>query len=249
MARRVAERRLAVDRRAARALERGNDLRLHRGRRGVADDAAQRDAVGPCRAVHGAPARWDRARFVGAGRHGLSRWSAPGVVRMRQERLSALRQTARSSGSIRRRRHEGAHSPFFSPDGRWIAFFADGRLKKVALAGGTPVTLADAPTLLGGVWIDREIMFAGSPSGGLMRVSSDGGEPRALTVPTSQRRGASRLAIGRARHPERACSRSIRPPSMASRVMGVCRSTSRLSRAGEHSSPAPVSRGRLDPMR
>ena len=67
---------------------------------------------------------------------------------------------------------DGAHAPFFSSDSRWIAFFADGRLKKVALAGGTPATLADASTPLGGVWIDREVVFAGSPSGGLMRVSA-----------------------------------------------------------------------------
>jgi DNA-binding winged helix-turn-helix (wHTH) protein/Tol biopolymer transport system component len=78
---------------------------------------------------------------------------------------------------------DGAQAPFFSSDNRWIAFFADGRLKKVALAGGTPATLADASTPLGGVWIDREVIFAGSPSGGLMRVPADGGEPRALTAP------------------------------------------------------------------
>ena len=78
---------------------------------------------------------------------------------------------------------EDGHAPFFSPDGRWLAFFADGRLKKVALAGGAPVTLADAPSVLGGVWIDDEIVFAGSPSGGLTRVPADGGEPRPLTVP------------------------------------------------------------------
>jgi DNA-binding winged helix-turn-helix (wHTH) protein/Tol biopolymer transport system component len=81
---------------------------------------------------------------------------------------------------------EGGQAPFFSPDGRWIAFFADGRLKTIARAGGTPSTLADASTPLGGVWIDREIVFAGSPSGGLMRVSSDGGEPRALTRPNER---------------------------------------------------------------
>lgn len=88
---------------------------------------------------------------------------------------------------------DGAHAPFFSPDGRWIAFFADGRLKKVARAGGTPSTLADASTPLGGVWIDREIVFAGSPSGGLLRVSSDGGEPRPLTIP-NERAGEVRHA-------------------------------------------------------
>ena len=78
---------------------------------------------------------------------------------------------------------DGGHAPFFSPDGRSIAFFADGRLKKVALAGGAPVTLADAPAILGGTWIDRHIIFAGSPSGGLTRISADGGEPRPLTTP------------------------------------------------------------------
>ena len=87
---------------------------------------------------------------------------------------------------------DGGQAPFFSPDGRWIAFFADGRLKKVALAGGAPVTLADAPSILGGTWADREIIFAGSPSGGLMRVPADGGEARPLTTP--------REAAGEVRH-------------------------------------------------
>jgi DNA-binding winged helix-turn-helix (wHTH) protein len=69
-------------------------------------------------------------------------------------------------------------APFFSPDGRWLGYFADGRLMKIALAGGAPTTIADAPTPLGGVWIDRDIIF-----GGLQRVSADGGEARPLTRP------------------------------------------------------------------
>ena len=88
---------------------------------------------------------------------------------------------------------DDGHAPFFSPDGRWIAFFADGRLKKVALAGGAPVTLADAPSILGGAWLDREIVFAGSPSGGLMRVSAEGGVPQPLTTP-NERAGEIRHA-------------------------------------------------------
>ena len=39
---------------------------------------------------------------------------------------------------------EGAQAPFFSPDGRWIAFFANGKLKKISLQGGQVVTLCDA---------------------------------------------------------------------------------------------------------
>jgi eukaryotic-like serine/threonine-protein kinase len=39
---------------------------------------------------------------------------------------------------------ENARDPFFSPDGQWIAFFADGRLKKVPVNGGPPVPLCEA---------------------------------------------------------------------------------------------------------
>jgi eukaryotic-like serine/threonine-protein kinase len=84
------------------------------------------------------------------------------------------------------------HAPFFSPDGKWLAFFSDGRLKKVAIAGGAPETIADAPSILGGVWVGSDIVYAGSPSGGLMRVAASGGEPRILTRPHE--------AVGEVRH-------------------------------------------------
>ena len=44
---------------------------------------------------------------------------------------------------------EDAGSPFFSPDGQWIAFFANGKLRKIPVQGGTPVTLSEASTFQG----------------------------------------------------------------------------------------------------
>jgi serine/threonine-protein kinase len=77
----------------------------------------------------------------------------------------------------------GAISPFFSPDGEWIAFFADGKLKKISVAAHSVVTLCDAPNGRGGFWAD-DGMIAFSPDYSqvrLMRVSSDGGAPQPLT--------------------------------------------------------------------
>ena len=56
---------------------------------------------------------------------------------------------------------EGAHEPFWSPDGRWIAFFAEGRLKKVPSSGGPVQTIAEAvPDTRGGDWgPDDTILF------------------------------------------------------------------------------------------
>ena len=80
---------------------------------------------------------------------------------------------------------EGARHPFFSPEGAWVGFFADGSLKKVALAGGPPVTLCATGAILGGAtWgPDDTIVFASVDALGLMQVSDAGGEPRSLTEP------------------------------------------------------------------
>jgi Tol biopolymer transport system component len=73
---------------------------------------------------------------------------------------------------------EGARNPFFSPDGQWVAFFAGGKLKKIATTGGSAVTLCDAPNGRGGSWSDDgTIVF--SPNSvrtiTLLRVPSAGG--------------------------------------------------------------------------
>jgi serine/threonine-protein kinase len=73
---------------------------------------------------------------------------------------------------------EGGSQPFFSPDSKWIGFFASGSLKKVALAGSPPVTLARAGNPRGGAWTDDgHIIFAPASTAGLFRVSEDGGAP------------------------------------------------------------------------
>jgi Tol biopolymer transport system component len=87
---------------------------------------------------------------------------------------------------------EHAQSPFFSPDGAWVGFFADGKLKKVALAGGPAIDLCDAPIGRGGSWgSDGTIIFAPTDGSGLARVDGGGGVPRTLTTPDPKQGEAS----------------------------------------------------------
>jgi serine/threonine-protein kinase len=77
---------------------------------------------------------------------------------------------------------------FFSPDGKSIGFFAEGKLKKTSLAGGSPITLCDAPTgFRSGDWFEDTIVFTATlESGrGLYRVSANGGEPEMLATANS----------------------------------------------------------------
>lgn len=97
---------------------------------------------------------------------------------------------------------EGAENPFFSPDGRWLGFFASARLKKVPVGGGTPVNLAPVPLdNLGATWSeDGTIVFA-SYFSGLWQVPDTGGEPELLTpseeVGSTQHRWPGFLPDGR----------------------------------------------------
>ena len=81
---------------------------------------------------------------------------------------------------------EGAAGPFFSPDGQSLGFSSGGKLKKIAVTGGAPVTLADAPATRGGSWAeDGTIVFASTRGGGgLWRVVvAAGGTAEQLTTP------------------------------------------------------------------
>ena len=77
---------------------------------------------------------------------------------------------------------EGAYAPFFSPAGDWIGFFTAGSLKKVSVAGGTPIELAQARGGRGGTWLDDDrIVFAPGFETGLFVVDAAGGTAEALT--------------------------------------------------------------------
>jgi len=83
---------------------------------------------------------------------------------------------------------EGADLPFWSPDGRFIGFFADGKLKTIAAAVGPPEVLCDAPYAQGGAWSPSGIiLFAAQRHGALMRVPATGGDPVPATTLDSSR--------------------------------------------------------------
>jgi len=73
--------------------------------------------------------------------------------------------------------------PFFSADGAWVGFFTQGNLKKVALSGGSSLTLASVASATGGTWLpDGSILFA-SEVNGLERLPATAGTPEAVMVP------------------------------------------------------------------
>ena len=75
---------------------------------------------------------------------------------------------------------EGADFPFWSPDGRSVAFFSAGKLKRVDLTGSTPIVLCDGSDadsmLAGGSWNRDGVIIFGAPQG-VYRVSASGGTP------------------------------------------------------------------------
>jgi Tol biopolymer transport system component len=80
----------------------------------------------------------------------------------------------------------GANYPFFSPDGRWIGFHAEGELRRVPLDGGLPITIAQTPEAWGASWSARGDIVFGTPGSGLYRVAAAGGTPTPLTRPADE---------------------------------------------------------------
>ncbi len=77
---------------------------------------------------------------------------------------------------------QGANAPFFSPDGQWVAFFAQGKLKKISVEGGVAIPLCDANNPRGGSWgEDGDIIAELVNTSGLSRIPSAGGAPTPVT--------------------------------------------------------------------
>ena len=104
-----------------------------------------------------------------------------GTVNMLATRLMDQSKPVILSGT------ENAQDPFFSPDGQWIGFFADGHLRKVSIQGGAPTTLCDAAAMRGADWgEDGNIVFGVAGGDPLARVPSTGGTPQSLGKPTEK---------------------------------------------------------------
>lgn len=132
-----------------------------------------------------------------AGSHTALAWSPDGRTLafigikggVRQVYLRALdRDAARPLDGT-----EGARCLAFGPDGEWIAFWANGQISKVRVAGGPAAKICDAAYVSGIAWGPTRLVYAKAKQ--LLEVSSDGGEPRTL-VESKQRVALPHLLPG-----------------------------------------------------
>ena len=70
---------------------------------------------------------------------------------------------------------EGAWFPFFSPNGDWVAFFNQGKLKKAPADGGVPVVICEMPAFFGGTWTPRDLIVVSVPNFGMATVPASCG--------------------------------------------------------------------------
>jgi eukaryotic-like serine/threonine-protein kinase len=70
---------------------------------------------------------------------------------------------------------DGAMFPFFSPNGEWVAFYVQGKVKKALASGGVPVVVCEVPTFFGGTWTPKDSIVVAIPNYGLASVPASGG--------------------------------------------------------------------------
>ena len=77
---------------------------------------------------------------------------------------------------------EDAGQPFWSPDSKSLGFAAGGKLKRIDVAGGAPITLCDAPATHGGAWSQYGVILFAQRGAGLQRIAASGGAPVPVTT-------------------------------------------------------------------
>ncbi|MDQ2979727.1 MAG: protein kinase [Acidobacteriota bacterium] len=86
---------------------------------------------------------------------------------------------------------EGTTRPFWSPDSRFLGFFAEGKLKKITVSGGPAQKICDAPSGADGSWSpEGVILFDGTANDPIFRVSAAGGTPVVAVKPEASRKEA-----------------------------------------------------------
>ena len=118
----------------------------------------------------------------------------------------------------------GARQPFFSPDGKWVAFFAQGQLQKAEVAGGAPIRLTEAANPMGGTWNeDNTIIYAAALGSGLLQIPAPGGTATSLTKPDGAANGYAHVfpqALPGAFCSTSGAARTATPSSRSTRVNG-----------------------------
>ena len=155
----------------------------------------------------------------------------------------------RARGAAARPAPRATRRPFWSPDSRYLGFFAGGKLKKVEVTGGPPQTICDAPTGADGSWgEDGTILFDGANSDPIRKVSAGGGVATDL-VGDEQEHGRlaavspRRQALPLRRHQRGQGGDPDRRPRRQERARGDRRSVARRVRAAR----LPALRPRRDP--
>jgi serine/threonine-protein kinase len=81
---------------------------------------------------------------------------------------------------------ENGRDAFFSPDGKWVGLFADGKMKKMSVLGGAPVTLCNMGNPRGASWGEDGSIYTAPNASDLLRLPESGGEPKAIGKPSGQ---------------------------------------------------------------
>jgi len=77
---------------------------------------------------------------------------------------------------------DNAESPFLSPDGKWVGFWASGSLRKVPLAGGSSTTICETDPIFGASWGSNDVIVFAHEHGGIWQVPAVGGTPATMTT-------------------------------------------------------------------